>query len=86
MHITQKNNLAKLLYSVSFAVSFMSRLLCTTGATLLRFWGKHGPGEREENARGPFFFFVRLDMTTAAEETLCYQAIYWINSSHLNLK
>lgn len=33
-----------------------------------------------------FFFFVRLDMTTAAEETLCYQAIYWINSSHLNLK
>lgn len=96
MHITQKNNLAKLFYPVSFAVSFMSRLLCTTGATLLRFWGKHGPGEREESTRNTrevrfllaffFFFFVRLDMTTAAEETLCYQAIYWINSSHLNLK
>ena len=91
MNITQKNNLAKLFYPVSFAVSFMSRLLCTTGATLLRFWGKHGPGEREEYARGKisphvFFFFVRLDMTTAAEETLCYQAVYWINSSHLNLK
>ena len=96
MHITQKNNLDKLFYPVSFAVSFMSRLLCTTDATLLCFWGKHGPGEREKSTRNTrevrfllaffFFFFVRLDMTTAAEETLCYQAIYWINSSHLNLK